>query len=469
MKGLIMRKTLTAIALLVTAGPALADEPIGVPLTRPEMKQLLEESKKFEPRLKAPEAAEGGLSASSVRTLLPAELRGGYFMQGGRSSGNGLRNPNAAKRAEGKVRSTPRAEPDPNMTLDPAYKTMLFWIVSRSNNCVYCMGHQEVILVAAGVSEDRIAGLDGDWSEYTLAERAGFGLARKMTVAPHTITDADIAAVREHFTANQALEIITTVAGFNAMNRWTGPLRLTQEPFREFLTPTSPRYSSSITKVGPVPPGSSSPRCAPVGAPRPALEGRGAVEQKLAECRARKSRFALVEESAARALLPANAFPTDRPLPYWVRLLANFPRGGPAKIAGLLASQTKGNLPAKLKARLAWVSARADRAWYALAVARDRLRDSGESDDDIFAIDQGTEPDSRFTPAEQIAFAFARKLTVDPALIDDGDFNGLRKHYSEAEIAELIHHVNQDVFVNLVTEAAQLPLEQGGDRAVSQR
>ncbi len=259
-----MRKLLTMIALLATAAPVWADEPVAVPLTRPRLKQLLEDSKKFEPRLKAPAPAEGGLSAGGVRSLLPPELRGGYFMQGGRSSGIGLRNPNAATRAEGQpARASGRAEPDPNMTLDPAYRTMLFWIVSRSNNCVYCIGHQEVILVGAGVTEDRIAGLDGDWSEYTLAERSGFALARKMTVAPHTVTDADITEACRHFTNNQVLEIIATVAGFNAMNRWTGPLHLTQESFREFLTPTSSKYASTITKVGPVSPMPGATHCAP--------------------------------------------------------------------------------------------------------------------------------------------------------------------------------------------------------------
>jgi hypothetical protein len=28
-------------------------------------------------------------------------------------------------------------EPDPGMTLDPTFKTRLFWLVSRVNNCYY--------------------------------------------------------------------------------------------------------------------------------------------------------------------------------------------------------------------------------------------------------------------------------------------------------------------------------------------
>jgi alkylhydroperoxidase family enzyme len=468
-----MHRPMAAITLLALTAPAWASDPPPVPLTRPEMKRLLEESKRFAPRLTAPKTSAEELAAakgrggsfsgtSGVRNLIPPELQDsvGFFMTDGRlqeMSAFALRNPNAAERPGNWSDRSSRIERDPNMTMEWSFRTMLFWIVSRSNNCIYCMGHQESSLPRVGVTEDRIAALDGDWSEFTLAERAAFALARKLTVAPQTVSDADIDAVRRHYTDLQVLEMIGLVAGFNAMNRWTGPLRLTQEDFRVFLTPTSAKYASTITKIGPVPPESRGTRCAPMAAPRPALEPRAVVEQKWDECRTRKSRFALVDEPAARALLPEHSFPTDEPLPNWVRLLANFPKAGMAKIAGLRASETKGRLSPKLNAQLAWVSARADRAWYALAYARDRLFALGLNDDTVFAIDEANE--LKFTPAERAAFAFTRKLTVDPALIADDDFDVLRKYYSDAEIAELIHHVNHDVFFNRLTEAAHLPLD----------
>ena len=353
------------------------------------------------------------------------------------------------------------------MTLDYAFKAMLFWVVSRSNNCVYCMGHNEKQLSTFGVSEDRIAALDGDWSEFTLAERAALELARKLTVAPHTITDADIDAVRQHFNDQQVLEMIGIVAGFNAMNRWTGPLRLTQEEFRVFLTPTSPG-------MRPASPGSARRRPGAAGrvAWRPRHRARtwslDRSSRRNGPSAASAGRGSRSWTSRPRGrLLPEQAFPADHPLPNWVRLLANFPKAGPARIASLRTSETKGNLPAKLNAQLAWVSARADRAWYALAHARDRLRSLGLDDDAIFAIDQAS--DSRFTPGERTAFAFARKLTVDPALIGDADFDDLKKYYSDSEIAELIYHVNHDVFFNRVTEAAQLPLEGDPARSLSHR
>ncbi|WZO96343.1 hypothetical protein EP7_003335 [Isosphaeraceae bacterium EP7] len=470
-----MRSSLTVFCLAAMAAPAFADGPPPVPLTRAEMKRMMEESKLDRPRLSATPSANADISVSlrgtaAVQMLLPKELRDGFsfFMTDGRlmeMSKFALRNPAITESPTAPSARGPKVERDPNMTMEWAYRTMIFWVVSRSNNCIYCMGHQESSLPAVGVTEDRIAALDGDWSEFTLAERAAFALARKMTVAPHTIVDADIEAVRRHYADLQVLEMTGLVAGFNAMNRWTGPLRLTQEGFREFLTPTSSKYASIVTKVGPVPGGVVGARCAPAAMDRPALEPRSEVEAKWDECRARKARFPLVDPSAVRAILAEGTLPADRPVPNWVRLLLNFPKAGPAKVSTLSLSRTKGAVPAKLKAQLAWVSARADRSWYALAEARDRLRALGASDDAIFGIDTASE--GEFTPAERAAFAFARKLTIDPARIDDADFDAMKAHYSDALIAEILFHTNHSIFFNLLTETAGLPLDDAPDKAVS--
>ena len=69
------------------------------------------------------------------------------------------------------------------MTLDYKFKVALFWIVSRTNNCQYCLGHQESKLLRAGMTEDEIAALDFDWKQFTPAEQAAFALTRKLTLA----------------------------------------------------------------------------------------------------------------------------------------------------------------------------------------------------------------------------------------------------------------------------------------------
>jgi hypothetical protein len=119
------RRILFSVAgLLAGCAPvaSAADEPSpprAVPLTRPALKKALEDLKEATPRVPPPELTAEELARLGNRPLtpeariraryLPTELTAGEFSR----------------------------DPDPNMSLDYAFKTMLFWIVSRVNNCHY--------------------------------------------------------------------------------------------------------------------------------------------------------------------------------------------------------------------------------------------------------------------------------------------------------------------------------------------
>ena len=150
--------------------------------------------------------------------------------------------------------------------------------------------------------------------------------------------------------------------------------------------------------------------------------------------------------------------PTGRsgPLPGWVRLLANFPRDGVVRIEMHLAAEEKGTLDARLKAEIAWVAARNDRAWYALGHARRRLLDLGLGRGrDLRPGSAGRRRRARRTGR----VALARKLTVNPALITDDDIAGLRKLYNDHEVAEVVFQVTEAAFFDRLTEASGLALE----------
>jgi alkylhydroperoxidase family enzyme len=440
-----MRKSLEMLALLGLSAAAQASDPPAVSPTRPELKQQLEDSKRSQPRLPLPPPTEAELAAAKARAgagpmtgiinnarmrrlYLPPEVLGGGFTR----------------------------EPDPAMTLNNTFKTMFFWIVSRANNCRYCTGHQEVKLSADGVKEETLAALDGDWSEFTPAERAAFAFTLKLTYEPNRISDADIDRLRTHYTDLQILEILTAVGGFNAMNRWTGALAIPQEDHRVYLTPTPEKYKAMRSRVAPLPTDASTsgPVCAKP-ADRGPLETRAQVEAALDACRKRSPRLPLASEAKARALVPSD-WSGSGPLPEWVRLLANFPVGGKAWIAQTHHSETKGRLNARLKAEIAYIAARNDRAWYALGHARQRLKGLGMNDEAIDSLDH---PGDACPEPERLVLALARKLTVDPALITDEDIEGLRKHYPDAEVAEIVYRVTQASFFDRMTEAAGLRLE----------
>jgi alkylhydroperoxidase family enzyme len=422
-----------------------SDTPNPVAATRTELKEQLERSKQSRPRLPLPPPTEQELAEAKARAgrgpmtgiinngrmrklYLPPEVLGGGFLR----------------------------EPDLAMTLDNTFKTMFFWIVSRANNCTYCQGHQEVKLSGDGVAEPTIAALDGDWSEFSPAQRAAFAFTLKLTAEPNRISDADLDRLRTHYKDLQILEIITAVGGFNAMNRWTGALAIPQEGHREYLTPTPEKYRAMRSRVAPLPAETASTaRVCAKPADRGPLEAPAQVDAALDACRARTPRLPLASEAQARGVLPAD-WSGSGPLPQWVRLLGNFPKGGRAWVAQTYYSETKGRLSPKLKAEIAYVAARNDRAWYALGHAVRRLKDLGLDRDAIAALDH---PGDSIPQAERAVLALARKLTVDPALITDADIEGLRKCYSDPEVAEIVYHVTQAAFFDRLTEAAGLRLE----------
>jgi alkylhydroperoxidase family enzyme len=439
------RLALASLTLLALAAPSLAGAaPPEVPATRTELKAVLEASKHNPPRLPSPPLSEADREAMARADWSGADwsiYNNGrmrkYYLPAELADLSGLRGD------------------DPAMTLGGRFQTMLFWIVSRANNCTYCMGHQESKLAAAGLVDDQIAELDGDWSSFPETDRAAFALARKLTHEPHRITDADIDTARRFYTDVQVLEIINAVGNFNAMNRWTGALRIPQEEHRVYLTPTAPRYSSLRSLVAPLASdgSGSAPACAAPSL-RPPLESPTEVEAALSACRSRTPRLPLVAEDRARALLPPD-WPAGA-LPQWVRLLATFPKAGATRIALHRAAEEKGTLDRRLRAEVAYIAARQDRAWYALGHARRRLESLGLSAAAIAALDG---PGDALGPAERPALSLARKLTVDPALVTDADVAALRAHYPDREVAELIHQVSEAAYFDRVTEAGGLRLE----------
>jgi hypothetical protein len=330
-------------------------------------------------------------------------------------------------------------------------------------------------LAVAGLKEDEIAALDGDWAEFTPAQRAAFALARKLTYEPYRITDADIHGLRKHFTDLQILEMVLSVAGNNALNRWkegvgvpqskdlSGFLRKAETPptldhllpTKSFLTPTSEKYQNAVSKVAPLrldTPTEESSRlvfCHPLP-----LEDRVEVEKALAICRERTPRLPLVDETTARRILP-NDWPRD-PLPQWVRLLANFPKEGKSRLLSLRAAEEKGDLTPLLKAQVSWIVARQDRAWYALGVAKHRLGQLGWSEDEVYKLDGSW---AEFTPAERALFTMARKLAGAPIVLTDEDVARAVKLVGPRDVVQLISYTTNRASFDRITEAAGLQLE----------
>ena len=470
--------SLATIGLSASYGDTPVKTPRPIPATRTEMKELLEDMKKRPYRIPLPELTEKEKQELGERsTNYEARLRFNYIpLAEGTVFGAGRPGTAAPAGTPGSA-NAPRADfsrnADENMTLTYQFKTMLFWIVARTNNCQYCLGHQEWKLSATGMSDDAIAALDADWSDYSEAEQAAFAYARLLTYEPHLLSDEVIAKVAQHYTPLQVVEMTMSMGGNNAINRWKEGIGIPQssgntfagrggagssapaaEHSDSFLTPTSPRFKDARSIVAPLEIFNGKPSGQGV-TNRPELESREEVLAILKSAAERTARLPLVDKTVATAWLKENS--QDIPVTGWVRLIANFPNEGRGRLPSLASREKQtGELTELQKAQLNWIIARQDRAWYAVGQAMKKLKALGQTEDQIFALD-GDWKD--LSAVDQALFRFAKNLAASPIASSDEDAVAALQQTNPSTVVQTVNHVASCAYFNRVTEAAGLAVD----------
>lgn len=413
---LVVSYLLGSLATAQEQSPAKRSAAVQPPVTRQEMLRMLDSLKSRQARLPytAPaDAAEGGVvNNRALRELYLPDLFKSTDPPAGQSS----------------------ATEDP--VVDYRFATQMFWIVSRANDCAYCLGHQEGKLKKVGVDEEGLLALDTDWMAFGEPQREAFALTRKLTLSPQLIGEGDIDALKRHFTDDQVLTILYLIGRYNATNRWTDATGIPQETYRDFSTALSDDALNRPSKVA-----------SAVAMPRRHAESFEAWEGRLADAKRRVARLKPTREVSTESE-PMEA--THE------RLLAAIPQAGPTAVRQARDAMGKGKLDSRLKAKIAFLAAFEDEAWYMQSLVLARLGAAGVTRKqayDLAAGDLGSVAD----PAERAALRFARKLTVDPVQVVDADIESLGEHYSPYQIAEIIHVVATSAMLDRFTESVGLP------------
>ena len=393
------------------------------PATRQEMLRMLDSLKSRQARLPytAPaDAVEGGVvNNRALRELYLPDLFKSTDPPAGQSS----------------------ATADP--VVDYRFATQMFWIVSRANDCAYCLGHQEGKLKKVGVDEEGLLALDTDWMAFGEPQREAFALTRKLTLTPQLIGDGDIDALKRHFTDDQVLTILYLIGRYNATNRWTDATGIPQEAYRDFSTALSADALDRPSKV------------AAVAMPRRHAESFEAWEGRLAEAKRRVARLKPTREVSAKAE-PIEVTGAEASEATHERLLAAIPQAGPTAVRQARDAMGKGKLDSRLKEKIAFLAAFEDEAWYMQSLLLAQLGAAGVTRKQAYDLAAG-DLKSVADPAERAALRFARKLTVDPVQVVDGDIESLGEHYSPYQIAEIIHVVATSAMLDRFTESVGLP------------
>ncbi len=444
------------------------DQPRPTPLTREVMKQYLEDLKQRTPRIPLPEMTEdekkaaledprAGTYEGRLRKLyLPESPTSSYLPFSGASRQSASR----------------MGPPEPLLTLDYAFKVRLFWIAARANNCQYCLGHQESKLLAAGMSEDEIAALDSEWELFPEKEQAAFALAKRLTLEPHLICDADIDRCRPFYNDAQIIEMIGSISGNNAINRWKEGSGIPQSSNgggfgsrdagassteeHSYLTATSDKFAARRSKIVALDPSDASlVQASPTKFQRLPLESNEVVAAKLKEVQTRKSRLALVDTQRAAEVM-GDTLANGR-VEQWHRLLAHFPVAGKRFADGMRAASTSDMLSPSLQSQIDWVVARQDRAWYAVSLAMDSLKAHGMTDSQIENLDRNLgAPIPGLEDRDRALLNVAQKLCASPIVLTDKEVADAVKLAGPKAVTQTINYAAYRAAFNRITEAAGL-------------
>jgi len=94
---------------------------------------------------------------------------------------------------------------------------------------------------AAGLTETKIAALAG-WPEsplFSAAERACLALAEQFCMGAYTVTEADVAAVLEHLSADECYALVNGIWAMEALARMTVVMGVDPDPSALGLVPAS--------------------------------------------------------------------------------------------------------------------------------------------------------------------------------------------------------------------------------------
>jgi hypothetical protein len=328
------------------------------------------------------------------------------------------------------------------------------------------------------MTEDQIAALDSDWELFPENERVAFALAKKLTLQPQLISSEDIEACRKHYSGEQLIEMIGSIAGNNAINRWKEGAGIPQSnnggnfggqsptESHSYLTTTSEKYAKRPSKVAAIleedAGNVSLVQSSPTQFQRPPLETGVELSKRLESVKQRQARLLLVDEQTAREVM--GELVEGKPVYQWHRLLANFPIAGKRLATGITTAKESDALSERLKLKMDWVIARQDRAWYAAALALEQMRAAGIPQDQIDLLDREIKTadlstsDAKPEDQERAILLIARNLAASPIVLTDRQVELAVKLVGPRAVTQAINYTAYRAAFDRITEAAGLGL-----------
>ncbi|MEX0957465.1 MAG: carboxymuconolactone decarboxylase family protein [Rhizobiaceae bacterium] len=116
-------------------------------------------------------------------------------------------------------------------TVPEQLKMMVSYMASSAAGCNYCQGHMANLSSIYGVPDDKIAAIwnFADSDLFSEAEKAALRLAFHAGSVPNTVEAEHFEELRGHFSEEEIVEIVASIALFGYLNRWNDTMATEME------------------------------------------------------------------------------------------------------------------------------------------------------------------------------------------------------------------------------------------------
>ncbi len=337
----------------------------------------------------------------------------------------------------------------------PGLRAAMRWVSAHANRCGYAEAYAAADARRAGVDEVHITALGRDgYPGWSNDDRAALEFARKMSVDSDSVTDDEFAGLVKHFGQKQAASMVLLLAYSNFQDRFLLCLNAPLEPGGP-LPPIDVAFApeSYVTKTTPPPPLKKSPLPKPTGTdlieddPEWKLLSYEKLQDRLEAQRQKPTRLPIPSWDEVSRNLPEGLIKNPSDI-IWYRIVFGYapelavPFEVFMRTAGAEASPKWDRIFGQ---SLFWVTTRAVQCPYCMGHCEMNWEVAGLTKSEIAERSSLLASDdwSSFTPAEQHAFAFARKLTRTPWQV------------SNADVAELNHDFGTDKAIIVMLNACR--------------
>jgi alkylhydroperoxidase family enzyme len=387
-------------------------------------------------------------------------------------TGNGVPLPNWAKAVAGQLPRTAAAMLELDAAhrtkspLDPALRAKMRWVIAKANHCEYAQATALADLKrAAGV--DAIQVLTCDAAKWPTEDRDPLEFARLLTVAAPTITDELFATLRKSHGDKKVAAMVLLAAYGNFQDRLLLGLNVPLEADGP-MPPVVVKFAEGAFQVAPI---------LPEQKELPTLLKSGETVVP------RDPDWSKLTFDELQSRLEKQRDRTPRlPIPEWEKVKAALPPGYATKPTRIVWSLVCNGyapelaVPWNIATRTMWAESKQDRVFeeslfwiqtrsiqcnYCMGHCEMLLEVAGLDKKAVAERTRRLAGDdwSCFPPAEQRAYAYARKLSQTPWDLTGDDYRALEKALGSDKAMFTFWWLCRGLYMTRISDGFQLPLE----------